>query len=171
MNLFVLDKDPAIAAKYNCDTHCNKIILEIAMMMANCFTPETLKNAPPTQKGTPRKHSYFNHPVSKWMRETTGNLEWSIEHAIELENERIYRGYNPHFSFAFIDWVASNIHESIVAVGGITPFAIAIAEDKNCRKIAGFNSLSAVDKYRLYYKHDKPFATWTKRETPDWFQN
>lgn len=171
MNLFILDKNPSVAAHYNCDTHVNKILLEFCQMAANCFSLETLKNAPPTQKGTPRKHSYFNHPVSKWMRETTGNLEWSIEHAIELENERIYRGYNPHFSFAFVDWVASNIHESNVAVGGITPFAIAIAEDKNCRKITGFNSLSAVDKYRLYYKHDKPFATWTKRETPDWFQN
>lgn len=171
MNLFVLDNDPSVAAKYNCDVHCNKILLEFCQMAANCFTLETLKDAPPTKSGTARKHSYFNHPVSIWMRQTTANLEWSIEHAIELENERLYRGYNPHFSFAFVDWVASSISKSTVAVAGLTSFAVAIAEDKNCRKIQGFNNMSPVEKYRLYYKYDKPFAKWTKRETPEWFNN
>jgi len=170
MNLFILDKNPSVAARYNCDTHVNKILLEFCQMAANCFSLETLQYAPKTQKGTTRKHSYFNHPVSKWMRETTGNLEWAVEHTIELENERLYRGYNPHFSFAFVDWVASSIAKSSVDIGGITKFAIAIAEDKNCRKIAGFDNLPVVDQYRLYYKYDKPFATWTKREIPLWYK-
>jgi hypothetical protein len=169
MNLFVLDKDPSIAAKYNCDLHCNKILLEFCQMAANCFKPETLEDAPKTQKGTTRKHSYYNHPVSKWMRHSTANLEWSIEHAIELENERIYRGYNPHFSFAFVEWVLDNIGRSIVPSGVLAPFSVAIAEDKNCRKVPNFSSLDPVEQYRLYYKYDKPFASWTKREVPDWF--
>ena len=168
MNLFILDKNPTVAAHYNCDSHCNKILLEFCQMAANCFDLKTLEDAPKTKKGTTRKHSYFNHPVSIWMRKTTGNFEWAIEHAIELENERLYRGYNPHFSFDFVDWVASSISKSNVAVAGLTSFAIAIAEDKNCRKVPNFDKMSAVEKYRLYYKHDKPFATWTKRNAPYW---
>jgi len=169
MNLFILDTDPKIAAQYNCDTHCNKILLEAAMMMANCFDLKTLEDAPKTKKGTPRKHSYFNHPVSIWMRKSTANLEWAIEHAIELENERLYRGYNPHFSFDFVDWVANSISKSTVAVAGLTAFAVAIAPDKECRKVPNFDKLSAVEQYRLYYKHDKPFVTWTNRSVPYWF--
>ena len=46
-------------------------------------------------------------------------------------------------------------------------FAIAIAEDKFCRKLSYFEDKDAVGKYRLYYKYDKPFATW-KQNKPKW---
>lgn len=170
MNLFVLDQDPKIAAQYNCDKHISKMILEIAQMTANCFTEEQLKHAPPTQKGTPRKHSYYNHPVSIWIRQSKENFEWALVHAFELENERMHRGYTtPHFSISFLQWCAANINECCVGNAGFTPFAVAIAPDKNCRKISGFDSLDTVEKYRLYYIHDKPFVKWTNRETPYWF--
>ena len=36
MNIFVLDKDPKIAATYHCDSHVRKLILEsVQMMMTN----------------------------------------------------------------------------------------------------------------------------------------
>jgi hypothetical protein len=169
MNIFILDTNPIIAAQYNCDLHCNKIVLEIAMMLANCFDKETLTYAPKTKTNTVRKHSYYNHPVSIWMRKTLSNLFWSIEHAYGLEEERIHRGYNPHHSIAFIRWCADNFDRSVVPDGMLTEFAVAIAPDKNCRKVSGFEYMSVVDKYRQYYIHDKPFAEWTNRNTPDWF--
>jgi hypothetical protein len=171
MNLFCLDSNPNIAAQYNCDQHCNKIVLECAQMMANCFDVTVLKSAPPNMLGQPRKHSYFNHPVSKWMRETIGNLLWSIDHAFALERERIYRGYNPHFSIRFINWVAENFDKSAVPYGDQTEFAVAIAPTMQCRQHASFNDANSVGKYRLYYQFDKPFATWTKRNKPDWFNS
>ena len=171
MNLFVLDKNPTIAAQYNCDTHCNKIVLEIAQMLANCFDESVLKDAPPTQKGTPRKHSYFNHPVSIWMRKSLSNMFWSIEHACALESERFHRGYkNPHFSMTFIKWASENFDKSNIKDGELTEFAVAIADDKLCRKVDGFDNMSVVDKYRQYYIHDKnSFCKWTNREVPEWF--
>tara|TARA_B110000196_G_C20450995_1_gene344955 strand:+ start:233 stop:406 length:174 start_codon:yes stop_codon:yes gene_type:complete len=54
-------------------------------------------------------------------------------------------------------------------IGERTDFAIAISDTMNCRKIEGFDNLSSVEKYRLYYKHDKPFVKWTKRRQPVWF--
>jgi len=169
MNIFVLDHCPKKAAEYNCDKHVSKIVVEIAQMAANCFSLNTLKSAPPNFSGQPRKHSYFNHPVSKWMRETLGNLLWSIDHAFTLESERLYRGYNPHFSMRFIRWVADNFDKSIVVDGPQTEFAVAIAPTMRCRQHPSFNSLDPIAKYRLYYMYDKPFVTWTRREKPHWF--
>jgi hypothetical protein len=169
MNIFVLDHCPKKAAEYNCDKHVSKIVLEIAQMTANCFSLDDLKTAPPNSLGQPRKHSYFNHPVSKWMRETLGNLFWSLDHAIALESERLYRGYNPHFSMRFIRWVADNFDKSIVPDAPQTEFAVAIADQMQCRKHVDFNFLDSVGKYRLYYQYDKPFVTWTRRTQPDWF--
>ena len=34
MNIFVLDKNPRIAALYHCDKHCVKMILETAQMLS-----------------------------------------------------------------------------------------------------------------------------------------
>jgi hypothetical protein len=52
----------------------------------------------------------------------------------------------------------------------LTPFAVAISDDCICRKIIpNFNSLSVVDQYRAYIIYDKDFATWTKRESPNWY--
>jgi hypothetical protein len=169
MNIFVLDPCPQKAAEYNCDKHLSKIVVEISQMAANCFDVNILKSAPANMLGQPRKHSYFNHPVSKWMRETIGNLLWSIDHAFALERERIYRGYNPHFSIRFINWVAENFDKSIVPYGNQTEFAVAIAPTMQCRQHPSFNDANSVDKYRLYYQYDKPFVTWTKRNKPDWF--
>jgi hypothetical protein len=51
----------------------------------------------------------------------------------------------------------------------LTPYVIAINESCDCRKQPGFNECSVVDQYRLYYQYDKPFATWTTRNQPDWY--
>ena len=48
-----------------------------------------------------------------------------------------------------------------------TPFAIAINEAMSCRQDPTFESSDEVGKYRLYYKLDKPFATW-KKNKPLW---
>jgi len=32
-----------------------------------------------------------------------------------------------------------------------------------------FDNISTVEKYRLYYRHDKPFAKWGRRGAPEWF--
>jgi hypothetical protein len=167
MNIFVLHKNPTKAASWLCDQHINKMIVESAQMIANCFSLETLEQAPKTQKGTSRKHSYYNHPCSIWARETRKNLEWLARHALAMEGERIARGYNPHFCVEFLVWALWNIHKSENPEGKLTKFAIAISEDSNCRKIEGFDDINRVEQYRLYYKHDKPFATW-KRNKPAW---
>ena len=167
MNIFCIDENPIQAARWLCDQHCNKMVLESAQMLANCFTSETLEDAPRAKSGNVRKHSYYNHPCSIWVRESTDNMIWLILHALEMEEERLRRGFNPHFSVSFIDWCADNVARSFVPLGKQTDFAIAISPDKDCRKHSEFNSLDTVGKYRLYYALDKKFAKWTQNK-PAW---
>jgi hypothetical protein len=171
MNIFALDPDPIQAAIYNCDVHCNKMFLELTQCLTNCFPLSELPNMPLTVKGTVRKYSHYNHPSAKWIRANTSNLEWTIEHTKQLEMERLIRNMNPHFTSETFQWIRDNRSKMIdIPNGPLNEFAIAISADKQCRqRITTFDSKSSVDKYRLFYIFDKPFAEWTVRPIPTWF--
>lgn len=175
MNIFCLDEDPKIAAQYNCDKHVSKIFLEICQMITYIVPDEMLKYAPRTQSGEIRKKTktHYNHPVSKFVRQNLGNLLWTIDHAYYLDEERLWRSYNKkdaHFSKTFLDWFVENLEKFSIPNGEKTDFAIAINEECDCRKNPVFSSVSSVEKYRLYYMHDKPFVKWDRRGAPVWFK-
>lgn len=167
MNIFVLDEEPRKAARLMCDKHIrSKMIVESGQMLAYCFTLEQLErpDCPRAATGQPRKQAkrHRNHPCSKWVIESKDNMRWLIEHALEMCDERLRRWPgNDHFTRSFIEWCDKNIDISHVPEGDITPFAIAISNTMNCRKIKDFENFSTVEKYKLYYKLDKPFAVWT----------
>ena len=174
MNIFATSSNPKVAAQDLCDKHVHKMIVESAQMLANGFSLDRMAqgDCPRNQKGQPRSHGYSKHPCTLWCYETRGNMKWLIEHALEMGRERSYRWKDKpeHFSIAFIRWSKDNVHDSLAPIGKLTDFAIAISEDMNCRKVEGFDQLSAIQKYRLYIQMDKPFAKWTKRKTPKWFK-
>lgn len=171
MNLFALDIDPIQAARYNCNIHCNKMFLEVTQMLTNCFPENVLPEMPPTKQNTCRKYSHYNHPTSKWVRANKNNLEWTITHAMALEEERLIRGYNPHFTSTCFNWIVDNTSKMIfIPSSPLTDIPPAIKEDKECRKrIINFDNRHFVEQYMLYYVFDKPFAAWSTRETPEWF--
>jgi hypothetical protein len=170
MNIFVTDSNPTQAARNLCDKHVSKMLIESAQMLANCFSSDDLVNAPKTKTGNVRRYSYYNHPCSIWVRESLGNFIWLCQHTMEMERERLRRGFNPHFSHEFITWAYRNQWLTIIPKNeSITDFPIAINESMNCRKVNGFDKLDRVTQYRLYYKLDKPFATW-KQNKPEWFK-
>ena len=175
MNIFCTNDDPIISAQELCDQHCrSKMQIESAILLQHCFSNETLKFAPPTKKGTPRKSGkgYFNHPCSVWTRESKANFEWLVEHALEMFNERDYRWpkSSAHFTKTFIQWCKDNVDKADHCKDTkLTPFAIAINPESKCKQIKGFEQLPTVDKYKLYIQHDKPFATWSKRFKPSWY--
>lgn len=174
MNIFCLHDDAEIAAKYNCTIHTSKIFLEVCQMLTYIVPDDMLKFAPKTQTGEIRKKTktHFNHPVSKFVRQNKGNMWWAIDHAYYLDEERIWRSHHtkkPHFSKTYLDWFVNHVDEFDISDGERTDFAIAINESCNCRKIASFDTASAIERYRLYYQHDKPFAKWGRRGVPEWY--
>lgn len=175
MNIFCTNPCPIISAQELCDQHCrSKMQIESAILLQHCFSNKTLLAAPPTKKGAPRKSGkgYFNHPCAVWVRESKANFEWLVEHALEMFNERDFRWPTSvaHFTKTFIEWCKDHINEAIYCKQTtLTPFAVAINPESKCKQVKDFDKLSVYEKYHLYIKMDKNFATWTKRTKPKWF--
>tara|TARA_R110002110_G_scaffold10728_4_gene52873 strand:+ start:2929 stop:3396 length:468 start_codon:yes stop_codon:yes gene_type:complete len=150
------------------------MIIESAQMLANVFSLEQLSHpfCPRTQKGLTRKHGYRNHPCTKWVRERKDNARWLIDHTLSMSLERYYRWpeSESHFTMRFIYWCENNLAKGYFSEQkeGLSPFAVAINSESKCRSVKGFEDRSTVEKYRLYYRYDKPFATWTKQKKPAW---
>ena len=117
MNIFVLDNNPHVAAMYACDKHVVKMILESAQMLCSVHPEGT----------APYKRSFYNHPCTKWVRASSENYDWLIEHARALCTEYTRRYGKVHKSEKVIDWCDANRPE--LPDVGLTPFAQAMPED------------------------------------------
>lgn len=175
MNIFATNIDPIVAAKELCDQHVRaKMPVEGCIMLQHCFDNKTLLNAPKTKTGKVRKSGggYFNHPCSVWVRESKENFMWLVDNSIEMCNERMFRwpSSQEHFCREFLVWAKHNANLiNCFKKKELTKFAIAINSECICRQTANFDKLDEISKYQLYIKHDKPFATWTKRSKPYWY--
>ena len=167
MNIFAIYTCPIKSAQHLVDDHVKggKMAMEACQMLANCFPLEVLArlDCPKTQKLTTRKHSYFNHPCSIWVRKSRANMQWMIDHARALFTERLERfpDRSEHFSKKFLDWCLNNINLSNVVNGPLTPFAMAMPDEIQ-------NISDPIHSYRQYYKlHKQHLHQWT-RNRPDW---
>jgi len=159
MNLFPLHEDPLEAAKLNCDTHLNKILIEAAQMLCIPFHLQNIT--------APYKPSHVNHPVSKWVRASRQNFLWTLRHAYGLYLERYCRLDKGHKTVKVLDWIDLNGRSLEFPMEDRTPFAIAISDDKLCRKDPEWDITNPVKCYQLLYKHDKKtIAKWTNRDIP-----
>lgn len=164
MNIFVLDKHPATAAKYNCDKHVVKMVLELFQQLGSAVirhgaTPDQM---PLTSKGTPLKGGYHNHPCTRWCGNTRINYMWASTHAIALCEEYTARYGKTHSCEAGIRKLADM--QYMIPEGPLMPFAQAMPEE--------YKSHDAVTAYRNYYINDKKsFAKWNKlNNTPNWWK-
>lgn len=156
MNIFVLDTDPVKAAQMQCDKHVVKMILESAQLLCGIF-PD----------GAPYKRTHYNHPCSKWLRESPANYFWLIKHGLALCNEYTYRYNKVHKSSAVIVWcekaAKDYIHFESIKSKELTPFVKCMPDEYKVEDV--------VQSYRNYYRGaKKDIAVWTKRNQPDWWK-
>ena len=152
MNIFVLNEDPAQAAKDHCDKHVVKMILESGQMLCAAHEPGA----------APWKRTHYNHPCTVWSRTSTGNYMWLSALGLELCAEYTRRYEKRHKSEDVLLWCAENIPSSI-PVGMMTPFAIAIKDPQ-------YHLTDAVSSYRAYYLGEKSrFARWRHCDPPSWW--
>jgi hypothetical protein len=165
MNLFILDRMPVIAAQYNNDAHVRKIILEATEMMGYTFDHGKFKP-------WPWLHNYgnhFNHPMSKWVRASRQNFDWTLQHAYALCDEFAYRFDKKvqHKCREYIDWIAANLPLKNLSDTGSTDWPRCFGPWRE--KID--TSEDAIYDYRRYYMMSKRhLAVWTKREIPEWYR-
>lgn len=161
MNIFVINKNPKIAARELCDQHVVKMILEshqmLSMVVKELSSSEYWNSILP---GAPKAH--LKHPCTKWVLESRGNYKWLVSHLREMHLEytrrydkihkqegllMIYEGQMPHLNFP---------------KERRTKFALAMPDE--CK------SASPVQSYRKFYNlHKFTFAKWKSGNIPEWF--
>lgn len=152
MNIFVLDYDIEKCARYHCDKHVVKMILESVQIICTALNKKGIS--------TPYKPTHQKHPCVLWVEESYENFLWLKKLAIALNNEFKYRfdKNTDHKSIAVLDEVSKHQYENC----GLTEFAQAMPEKY---RIPG----NPVQAYRNFYLGEKMhFAEWSKRKTPFW---
>ena len=152
MNIFHLDKEPETCAKYHCDKHVVKMILETAQLLCGAHWA--------TGGQAQYKLSHVNHPSAKWVRQDLHNYIWLCELGIQLCWEYTHRYGKTHKSYDIILWCCDN-HPKIPNVK-FTPPPMAMPDE--------YRGVSTIQSYRNYYMGEKrSFCTWKNRDIPSWF--
>lgn len=164
MNIFILDNNPEQAARYYCDKHVPKMIVELYQQMGSALRRHGATDSvmPLTKAGKPLKGGYHNHPCTKWVGDSTSNFTWAYLHAKELCKEYTFRYKKRHFCETGID-IMGQCDINHFTHTSHTPYAQAMPEE--------YRDDDAVKAYRTYYIKDKSrFAKWEKgRDTPKWW--
>lgn len=162
MNIFYLDQYPTHAARYHCDKHVVKMILETAQLL--CTAHRVLdgdENVPPYFY----KKTHVNHPCAIWVRENTYNYEWTRELFQYLNEEYSTRYKKIHKCKTLFYPDLFSYPKNIKYGKGKTPIPLAMPDD--C-KVDNNPVLS----YRRYYKRYKAnIAKWTSRPIPYWWKD
>lgn len=147
MNIFVLDYDPALAARAHCDKHVPKMILESTQMLSTIL-------------GGPYKPTHANHPCTLWAGRSQANALWLFDLAYALHDQWQERwGHTrDHKCMPILDGLIKEL--ASLPDSNLTPFALAMPDE--------FKSDDPVDSYRAYY-HSKTFASWERSHEPDWW--
>lgn len=155
MNLFPLDTDLAKCAEYTVDRHCPKIFLEDIQLLSNCL-PINI---------APYKRAHYNHPMSKWVRESSSNFQWAIDYAFALHNEYNYRSGKIHKSLTALNKIIEN--RNLIEFPTNSPTRMP-------RCFGTFKGIipetdNVVADYRQYYKLAKSHLfRWKNRDVPSW---
>jgi hypothetical protein len=149
MNIFVLDRCPYKAARYQCDRHVVKMVLETAQLLCTAFDQ------------APYKKTHVNHPCAVWTRQARDNYTWLLHHGMGLAYEYTERYGKTHKSLSVIEWCDEQRDTVEFPQLTMTPFAQAMPDQ--------YKHADPVVAYRNYYIHDKAkIAQWKYCETPDW---
>jgi len=156
VNIFVLDENPFLAARYHCDKHVVKMILETAQILSTVLHAYDIEETEDLYKPT-----HKNHPCTIWAGEDVNNFYWCSCLGLALCDEYFYRYGKRHKSEEVITFAAHNLHH--LPRGPQTPFVQAMPEQ--------YRQKDAVEAYRAYYIGEKlKMCTYKNREVPEWLR-
>lgn len=177
MNVFYLDKNPMVAAKYHCDKHVVKMIIEYAQLMSTAHRVldgkeylDLTKNGRKIKRwelddkreNILYKASHINHPSGVWCRSSSENYKWLYQLFYYLCDEYTKRYHKIHKTEELSD-ILSEIPMNIRKNNFTDP---PPAMPESCKIIN-----DSVASYRKYYLEEKKsFATWKNQSPPLWYQ-
>jgi hypothetical protein len=158
MNIFVLDENPGLAAKYHNNKHCVKMCLEGLGLMSNAYRHfETEERC--DSLGC-FKMTHFNHPCSKWARENISNYSWlsSLTYNLFLEYTKRYNKVHACYNtFVIISAPPNGMNRT-----ERTPFPQCMPDE--------YKNVDPVKAYRDYYMGEKRHLASWKTEVPWWWK-
>lgn len=164
MNIFFLHRNPRKCAKYHCDKHVIKMILESCQLMYTCHWTRSDGKPPPYIQLAPGggyKPTHAKHPCSLWLLESLDNYRWLVQLTEELLTEYQFRygSDRDHKCRAHLEWL-SLVHPDGLVSSGLTPPRCAMPVEFKI-------SDDPVACYREYYRVGKVNITsYKKRHKP-----
>lgn len=167
MNIFLLDYDTRKAARYHCDKHVVKMILESTQMLC---TSLIINGVDPVD--VPYKPTHKKHPCVKWVSQSRKNWRW-LYHLLEdlnTEYKYRYRHEKNHLSYQkVLDYDLYN-RFTTESWGDMFP-SFEFTLPPQCMPDK-YKCDDPVEAYRKYYNEEKyQFAVWTRRKEPEWFND
>jgi len=150
MNIFVLDENPYLAAKYHCDKHVVKMILETAQILS------TVMDKKGKWQSWMYKPTHRNHPCVIWAEDET-NFAW-------LSWLGMFLCYEYHTRYDKFHKTKDILQQFNEGVELRTPREFVLCMPDEC-KIG-----DAIESYRNYYMtHKRNIAIWKNGAIPNWF--
>ena len=176
MNIFYLSEDPVQCAKWHCDKHVTKMIIEYAQLLSTAHRVLDGEHVKVISNSGKRmvsnwkldggsdnvfyKVAHVSHPTNIWVRQSGHHYIylWRLWHNLCLEYTERYD--KTHMTWKKLRSYISILPQNIPDNGFKEPPQCMPDE---CKEI------SAVKAYRKFYKaHKREFATW-KTQVPSWF--
>lgn len=182
VNIFYLDECPYKSARYHCDKHVVKMLIEYAQMMSTAHrmldgSERTVVRGAPWRRQRRLKRyefddrdknttfyaaTHFNHPSCAWVRESSANYYWLYKMWDALHAEYVVRYDRIHKTYDRLATTLMFLPNNIKQSDDISKPHLAMPDR--------YKVDDPVQSYRNYYIGDKAkFAVWKYTETPDWF--
>lgn len=154
MNIFYINENPIIAARELADDHIRKMQIESAQMCSTAHWE--------TGSTAPYKRAHWNHPSTKWVRESIQHYIWLIEHGLEICNEFEKRYGKKHKTKDVLEWLLVN-HPNLPDKDFVPPPQCMPEE---------FKMEDTIEAYKNFYINDKikvKKLNWNKlNNQPEW---
>jgi hypothetical protein len=181
MNIFYLSHRPSRCARWHCDKHVVKMILETAQLLYTAHwvlsgavpstgPPIAFRTAPYTKDSTTQQ-GYLpirnrNHPCAIWVRESLEHYRWLCQLGMALCEEFQHRfgKHKAHSCEEHIYWLNAHPPANLLSKGWHQPPKAMPDVYKR-----GADSIRC---YRIYYKENKgavrDILSYTRRHRPHW---
>lgn len=165
MNIFVLDEEPGLAARYHNNIHVVKMITESCQILSTAHIQMGGEKHPELYKPT-----HINHPCTRWASANNENFNWLLNLASALVEEYDMRFGKPNKFLEARKILALFEKRNFINWSAMTPFPIVMPAHYKVDMKYRHWSENAMLSYRRYYAEGKNhLANWGKRGKPDWY--
>jgi hypothetical protein len=154
MNIFVLDREPKVAAHYHADQHVVKMAIEYAQILSTVIhlTESTIST-------DLYKPTHVKHPCVLWATKSLCHWRWLWLLGHHVGNEYTRRYGKIHKSTRILRCLP--IPNKLKDKGWVEDQPQAMPDE--------YKDDNVVLAYRNYYKYDKSrFARWSHSQKPSW---